>query len=67
MKSLSVVLLSGGGFKLQAVYLDILIGVNKFFFPPSPRTLQHRRLSGNASFYVCQNTIRQQLMLTLWW
>lgn len=39
VKSLGVVLLSGGGFKLQAVYLDILIGVNKFFFPPSPRTL----------------------------
>lgn len=65
VKSLSAVLLSGGGFKLRAVYLDILIGVNKFFFPPSPRTLQHRRLSGNAGSYVCQNIIRQQLMLTV--
>lgn len=65
MKSLTVVLLSGGGFKLQPVYLDILIGVNKFVFPPSPRTLQRRRLSGNAGSYVCQNVIRQQLMLTV--
>lgn len=40
MKSLSVALSSGGGFKLQAVYLDIVIGVNNFLF-----LLPHARCS----------------------
>lgn len=65
VKSLSVALSSGGGFKLQAVYLDILIGVNNFFFPSFPTHAAAQCLSGNASFYVCRNIIRRQLMLTV--
>lgn len=56
-------MLSRGGIKLQAVYLDILICVKKKMPQPSFRT--HRQQSENAIFNFFQNVIRQKLTLTV--